>query len=245
MLQTLMWSCRLHIYGKIQFRGHHELALPHRSVGRDGTDLPFDAAGGSRGWPAAKHKVDPRDARISALEAEVKALAGTVSELRDAQQQTAAVQAQQATQQDQIAQIAAAQQKNDTEVAAVKDAVNKPKVGPAVNVSLAAGKPLFATADGRFSLNVHAIMQLDTGFYDQKKAGPIATDLRAAARLSCPRVDFAHARDLKDGTLFRRARIGVDGKAFGDWDYSSCSTSAARASRTPASSTRAGCSIPA
>ena len=85
--------------------------------------------------PAAKHKVDPRDARISALEAEVKALAGTVSELRDAQQQTAAVQAQQATQQDQIAQIAAAQQKNDTEVAAVKDAVNKPKVGPAVNVT--------------------------------------------------------------------------------------------------------------
>src|SRR5581483_1340893 len=139
--------------------------------------------------PAAKHKVDPRDARIDALEAEVKDLAGTVAQLRAAQQQTTAVQQQQAEQQQ---QIAAAQQKQETEVLAVKEAASKPKQGSAVNVTLAAGKPLLQTADGRFSLNVHGIMQLDSGFYDQRHAGPIATDLRRSGpALGTPNVDFA------------------------------------------------------
>jgi phosphate-selective porin OprO/OprP len=32
-------------------------------------------------------------------------------------------------------------------------------------------------------------------------------------------IDATHARQLKDGTDFRRARLGLDGTAFGDWDY--------------------------
>src|SRR5262245_32309067 len=95
--------------------------------------------------PPAKHarpKLDPRDARINALEAQVKALAETVAELRAAQQQTVATQQQQAAQQE---EIAAAQKKQATEVTAVREAMTKPKTGPAVNVTLAAGKPLLAT----------------------------------------------------------------------------------------------------
>lgn len=175
---------------------------------------------------AGKHRVDSRDVRINALEAQVKALAATVAELRAAQEQTAAAQQQQAAQQQaqatQQEQIAAAQQKQETEVLAVKDAIGKPKAGPAVNVSLAAGKPLLATADGRFSLAVHGIMQLDTGFYEQRKAGPVSTDLRRsgpALGASATNIDFAHARNLKDGTVFRRGRFGIDGTVFGDFDY--------------------------
>ncbi len=145
----------------------------------------------------------------------MKQLAGTVSELRAAQEQTVAVQQQQASQQEQLTQIAEAQKKQETEVAAVKDAINKPKSGSAVNVTLAAGKPLLATSDGRFSLNIHGIMQLDTGFYQQHKAGGrLRLIFAAAARPSALRranIDFARARNLKDGTNFRRARFGFDG----------------------------------
>lgn len=43
----------------------------------------------------------------------------------------------------------------------------------------------------------------------------LATDLRRAA----PVADTARARNLASGTNFRRARIGIDGKVFGDFDY--------------------------
>ena len=65
-------------------------------------------------------------------------------------------------------------------------------------------------------------MQFDTAQYDQRSAGPIATDLRRdgpALGGSTSNVDAAHARDLKDGDLFRRARIGLDGTVFSDFDY--------------------------
>ncbi|HUO12330.1 MAG TPA: porin, partial [Caulobacteraceae bacterium] len=58
--------------------------------------------------------------------------------------------------------------------------------------------------------------------YLQNAAGPTSTDFRRdgpALGASATNVDAAHARDLKDGAFFRRARIGIDGTAFGDWDY--------------------------
>jgi phosphate-selective porin OprO/OprP len=96
------------------------------------------------------------------------------------------------------------------------DIASQPKV------SLANGRPTFTSADGKFSASLRGVFQLDTAAYDQNGAGPLSTDLRRtgpALGASASNVDTTHPRDLKDGTLIRRARIGVDGTAFGDFDY--------------------------
>jgi phosphate-selective porin OprO/OprP len=89
-------------------------------------------------------------------------------------------------------------------------------------VSLANGRPTFASADGKFSASLRGVIQLDLAHYDQRSPGPVTTDFRRSGPAlggSASNVEAAHARDLKDGTLFRRARLGVDGTVFGDWDY--------------------------
>jgi phosphate-selective porin OprO/OprP len=89
-------------------------------------------------------------------------------------------------------------------------------------VSLSNGRPTFTSADGKFSASLRGQIQLDVAAYDQRGAGPATTDFRRsgpALGASASNVDLAHARELKDGTVFRRARLGVDGTAFGDWDY--------------------------
>ncbi len=63
------------------------------------------------------------------------------------------------------------------------------------------GRPTFTSADGAFSIGLRSIVQFDSAYYAQSNRGPSATDLNS-------------------GTNFRRARIGFDGKAFGDWEYS-------------------------
>jgi len=89
-------------------------------------------------------------------------------------------------------------------------------------VSFVNGRPTFASADGRFAATLHGVMQLDAAHYDQPSAGPTSADFRRdgpALGATASSVDAAHARDLKDGDLFRRSRIGLDGTAFSDWDY--------------------------
>src|SRR5262249_47922028 len=82
-------------------------------------------------------------------------------------------------------------------------------------VTIVAGKPSIQSADGRFTANLHGVMQFDAADYSQAKAGPLASDFRRGA----PPADTAHARDRSSGSTFRRARIGIEGKAFGDWEY--------------------------
>lgn len=74
----------------------------------------------------------------------------------------------------------------------------------APTVSIAGGKPTIASSDGAFSATVHAVMQLDAAWYNQDSGLPASTI----------------GRDLNSGTNFRRARLGVDGKAFKAFDYS-------------------------
>jgi phosphate-selective porin OprO and OprP len=81
--------------------------------------------------------------------------------------------------------------------------------------TIVAGKPSIQSADGRFVANLHAVMHFDAADYSQRTPGPISADFRRGAAAG----DTAHARDLSSGTDFRRARIGIDGRAFGDWDY--------------------------
>ena len=82
-------------------------------------------------------------------------------------------------------------------------------------VTLPNGKPTLASADGRFTANLHAIAHFDVADYHQAEPGPLSRDFRRGASAS----DTAHARDLNSGTNFRRARLAVDGKLFGDIDY--------------------------
>ncbi len=145
--------------------------------------------------PTAAPSVDPREARIDQLESEVQDLAAEVQDLKRGQ---------------------AAQ------IQTLSDVEAKAPPPPSVLTTLANGVPSIKSADGRFTANFHGILQFDAGEYNQSNLGPIATDLRRsgpALGASASNVDLTHARKLKDGDDFRRARIGVDGKAFGDWDY--------------------------
>ena len=80
----------------------------------------------------------------------------------------------------------------------------KTPTGGSVIASLPNGRPVLATADGRFTANLHAIVMFDAGksFVDTNSL-PASTV----------------GRDLNSGTNFRRARLGIDGKLFKDFDY--------------------------
>lgn len=136
---------------------------------------------------------DPRDAKIEQLETELQALAAQVADLKRGQ----------------AAQIQTIQ--------TIQDKAPPP---PGVITAFANGRPTFSTPDGRFSATLHGVMQLDTGAFLQKSPGPLAIDLRRdGPAIGSSGIENLHARDLKAGTLFRRARLGVDGTAYGDFDY--------------------------
>jgi len=155
-----------------------------------------------------------RDARIAKLEAAVDALQGEVQQNQQLRQENAELKSEVGELRAQVTDLKATtvQQLDDVR----QTASNLPRV------SFPNGRPTFSTADGQFTAALRGQLQLDTAAYFQGAPGPIATDLRRdgpALGSSSTNVDLGHARDLKDGTLWRRARIGVDGTAYGDWDY--------------------------
>jgi phosphate-selective porin OprO/OprP len=72
-------------------------------------------------------------------------------------------------------------------------------------VVISTGKPALRSADGKFTAELHGVLQFDAGAYFQHDVPAAQTD--------------AHARDLNDGTNVRRARIGIGGKLFSDFNY--------------------------
>jgi phosphate-selective porin OprO/OprP len=145
----------------------------------------------------------------AALAAEVKELRAQIEELK------AAVAAQAAAQAQPVAQVEAQQAQIETlgqqvaeiktnQAAATSDiATLKKPSGSTVVPKLSNGKPAFATADGAFSAELKAVLMFDAAKYMQKNRLPAAVT----------------ARDLNDGTTFRRARLGLGGKLFKDFDY--------------------------
>ena len=85
----------------------------------------------------------------------------------------------------------------------------------APTVAVSNGRPTFATRDGFFSASLRANVMVDSAYYNQSAPGPIATDLRRGAGSG----DTARARDLNSGVVFRRARLGIEGKVFRDFTY--------------------------
>jgi phosphate-selective porin OprO/OprP len=140
-------------------------------------------------------------AKLQQMQAELDAMRAELTALRNGQLDTrlTAFQQQLDAMAGQIAELKAAQETSDTEIATLK----LPPAPTAVNVTLPNGRPTLATNDGRFTANIRAIVMLDAGRYFQDG------DLAAGAP----------GRDLGEGTNFRRARLGVDGKLFTDFDY--------------------------
>jgi len=88
----------------------------------------------------------------------------------------------------------------------------------ATKVTLRDTRPTIATADNAFTASLRGVFQLDAAQYDQRRAGPTITDFRRGSFGDATEND--RARDMADGANFRRVRFGIEGKAFGDWDYS-------------------------
>ncbi|UAJ09158.1 porin [Glacieibacterium megasporae] len=183
----------------------------------------------SAGVAKPVHKAaDARDKRIEALEAQVDRLTKIVTDMRDhpatvaattplpappaAGQVSATAPAQLASSVPTNGGDASPRATSPDQVRPVTTSVPGPSAG---GVTLLAGKPSLQSPDGRFVANLHSVMQFDAASYSQAAAGPIATDLRRAGAVA----DTARARNLASGTNFRRARIGIDGKVFGDFDY--------------------------
>ena len=156
--------------------------------------LLLAAAGLSLLASSVHAQADPRDAEIQALKAEVQALAAKLDRL---QARVDTPPAPPVIQTPAPAGAAPAQ------------------YATAGGATIVGGKPSIQSADGRFVANLHAVMQFDAADYDQATPGPPTSDFRRGATAA----DTAHARDLSSGTNFRRARLGIDGRAFGDWDY--------------------------
>lgn len=87
----------------------------------------------------------------------------------------------------------------------------------ATTVSLTNGRPTLASGDGQFTASFRSVFQLDGALYDQDDAGSLASDPRRGSFGDT--TENGHARDLSDGANFRRARLGIEGKAFGDFEY--------------------------
>jgi phosphate-selective porin OprO/OprP len=172
---------------------------------------------------AAPHKVDPNEARIQQLEQEMQQV---ISDNQRLHAQDEALTAQDQALEAEVQELKQGQavqvQTLETQAHDLQTVEAKEPAPPAVITNMLSGRPVWTSANGRFTLTMHTVMQLDTGAYFQPAAGPTATDLRRsgpALGATAANVDLVHARDLKDGTDFRRARLGFDGTAFGDWDY--------------------------
>ena len=76
-------------------------------------------------------------------------------------------------------------------------------------VAIANGRPTIASANNEFRFAIRGMAQFDAAYYDQDS--PSTPDNR--------RGDASNAGDLNSGANFRRARLGIEGTVFGDWNY--------------------------
>jgi phosphate-selective porin OprO/OprP len=124
--------------------------------------------------------------------------AATAAKIRDLEQKVGALSAEiEDLKQSQDAQIHDLKRSQAAQYAEARRAQAPAK--NAVKVSMKAGRPTVATANGDFSLSPYALVQFDSAYYGQgrTKAGT----------------------DFSSGTNFRRARLGIEGTLFRDWSY--------------------------
>ena len=144
------------------------------------------------------------DAKLQAMQRQLDDMRAQLDTMRSGGQQTAQLSAIQQQLDAMAAQLAEMKGQQEAATADIATLKTPPAPPPAsVTTTLSNGKPAFATADGRFTANVRAILMMDSGKYFQdNNLGPAVV-----------------GRDLNEGVNFRRARIGFDGRLFKDFDY--------------------------
>jgi phosphate-selective porin OprO/OprP len=167
--------------------------------------LLSSAATGAMAAPKHKahaHAAGPaRDAKLEAMQRQIDEMRAQMAQMQQMRSvdpnegRVATLQAQLDTVNQQLADLKTAQTADASDIITLKS--------PAVVASLPNGKPALASSDKRFTANIKAIVMFDAAKYDQKHNLPAAVT----------------NRDLNDGTNFRRARFGIDGKLFTDFDY--------------------------
>jgi len=154
------------------------------------------------------NKTTLRTALIAGVSFLTMAGAANAQTAQDSEARIAALEAQLAALSGQIADLKAATAANVKDVRSAQSATT---------VTLANSRPTIATGDGAFSVSFRGIFQADAAIYDQRDAGPLSTDFRRGSFGDAAEND--RARDLGDGANIRRARFGIEGKAFGAFDY--------------------------
>jgi phosphate-selective porin OprO/OprP len=174
-----------------------------------GVSLAALVAGSASGAFAAP------DPEVNALRAEVADLKSELAELRSmvaGAKADAAEGREIATQ----AQVAVTETQTTVETMKADDADNVAtlsKLAGAPTLSMSNGRPTFSSNDGRFTAALRSVIMFDAATYMQDDPGLV--DYRRGAGAG----DTARAQDLNDGTDFRRMRLGVEGKVFGDFQY--------------------------
>lgn len=143
------------------------------------------------------------EAKLQAMQQQLDAMRAQLNALQAGGEQSAQLTAMQQQLDGFAAQLAEMKVQQDTATADIVT-LRLPPAANAVTTTLSNGKPAFATADGRFTANLRAILMMDAGKYFQNDDLPSTVT----------------NRDLNQGVNFRRARIGFDGRLFGDFDYS-------------------------
>jgi len=106
-------------------------------------------------------------------------------------------------------------------VAKVEQSVNEQKLKSqdSAKLSVTNGRPTFTSADGRSSLSLRAVVQMDMAAHNDGTEGAAATDFRRGSVGATANRETSAARDLSDGVYFRRARMGFEGNFTRDFEY--------------------------
>ncbi len=154
--------------------------------------------------------VSPAFADDTALKAEIDALR------KQMQEQAKLLEAQQAKLEELTRRLAATTDAPPSQAAATQ-APARIAAPESPKLAFTNGRPVITSADGKSSLAIRAIAQMDGALYGESAEGPLATDYRRGS-IGGGRENNA-ARDFSDGFSFRRARLGFDGVFNSHWNY--------------------------
>lgn len=145
-------------------------------------------------------------------------------QLNTLQQALAKQQEQLAQQQQEIErlrqQLAASSSGGTATVEKIADDVQQAKLvaQDAPRVTMNGARPTISSADGRSSISLRSVVQLDAAHYGEDADGG-ASDFRRGSVGAVANRETAAARDFSDGAYFRRARFGFEGTVARDFTY--------------------------
>ena len=145
------------------------------------------------------------------------AMPASAGQRQDLKAQIEALKKQIADQQAQLETLSA--QVQDVKTSSVNQFAEERRVRiEAPKLSIKDARPTFESGDGKTTISLRGRLSLDYANYFQDDAGSLGTDFRRGSFGDA--TESSRARDLNDGTNFRRAQFGIEGKLAGDWQYS-------------------------